>query len=421
MRELRLNFRRLYADIFWYGVLAGSAMAFIAIYAARLGANGFQISLLTAGPAVMNLMFSLPAGRWLEDLPFIRATFWSATLSRLGYLFFIFLPWWFAGSGQIWGIVFLTVAMSVPGTLMAISFNAMFADVVPPDDRGEVVGKRNALFAVSVTLTTLVCGYLLDRVIFPTNYQIVFGIGFLGAALSTYYLGRLRPVMPPPERIGQPTGDLARPGAFRILGAVRAAVGLRFLTRARGKPLLRLELLRGPFGSFMAAYLVFYTFQYLAIPLFPLQMVNVLDLSDGAISLGNALFYSIMLLVSLRMSRYTARFGHRALLIIGAILYSLYPLLLGLAEGAALYWVASLVGGGVWAVTNVGLVNRLMERVPEDDRPATMALHNLILNCGILAGSFGGPLLAGSVGLQTALLISAGLRLLAGLVLWRWG
>ena len=82
--------------------------------------------------------------------------------------------------------------MSIPGTLLAICFNAMFADVVPAEIRGEVVGKRNALLAVSMTITTLVCGQLLDRIAFPFNYQIVFAVGALGAALSTYYLGQLK-------------------------------------------------------------------------------------------------------------------------------------------------------------------------------------------------------------------------------------
>ena len=75
---MRSNFFHLYADVVWYGVLAGSAIAFIAIYITRLGANAFQVSLLTAGPAVVNLLFSLPAGRWLENRAVITASFWSA-------------------------------------------------------------------------------------------------------------------------------------------------------------------------------------------------------------------------------------------------------------------------------------------------------------------------------------------------------
>ncbi|MGE5222072.1 MAG: hypothetical protein ACM3PY_06525 [Omnitrophica WOR_2 bacterium] len=40
--EMRANFRRLYADLAGFGVLTGSTMAFLAIYAARLG--GVELS-----------------------------------------------------------------------------------------------------------------------------------------------------------------------------------------------------------------------------------------------------------------------------------------------------------------------------------------------------------------------------------------
>jgi len=38
----RGNARHLYADIFWFGALAGSTQAFLNVYAARLGANAFR-------------------------------------------------------------------------------------------------------------------------------------------------------------------------------------------------------------------------------------------------------------------------------------------------------------------------------------------------------------------------------------------
>ena len=62
-----------------------------------------------------------------------------------------------------------------------------------------------------------------------------------------------------------------------------------------------------------------------------------------------------------------------------------------------------------------------MERVPEDERPAYMALHNLTLNLGILTGSLLAPLLSSAFSLREALLLTAGLRLLAGLLLMLWG
>jgi MFS family permease len=418
---MRSNFFHLYADVVWYGVLAGSAIAFIAIYITRLGANAFQVSLLTAGPAVVNLLFSLPAGRWLENRAVITASFWSALWHRLGYMIIIFLPWLFIGRGQVMAVVWVTLLMSVPGTILAISFNAAFADIVPPESRGDVVGKRNALLAVSMTLTTLLCGWLLDWITFPLNYQIVFGLGAYGGLMSTFHLSRLRQEQPNPVRVNQPIGDLVRPGTPRFVDTFRLPAGLRFLTRRAGKPLLRLDLLRSSFGPFMAAYLLFYTFQYLPLPLFPLTIVRSLKLSDGTISLGNGIFYLSMFLVSLRLGRVSGRFSHRRILVASAFLYGLYPLLIGLAKGPELYLLAALEGGSVWALVSAALINRLMERVPEDERPAHMALHNLTLNLGILAGSLAGPFLSLQIGLQPALLIGAGLRFLAGVFLLLWG
>jgi predicted MFS family arabinose efflux permease len=58
-----------------------------------------------------------------------------------------------------------------------------------------------------------------------------------------------------------------------------------------------------------------------------------------------------------------------------------------------------------------------MERVPEDDRPAHMALHNLALNLGMLVGSAIGPVLGDALGYREALLLGAALRLLGGILL----
>jgi len=62
-----------------------------------------------------------------------------------------------------------------------------------------------------------------------------------------------------------------------------------------------------------------------------------------------------------------------------------------------------------------------MEKVPANDRPAHMAIHNLALNIGILAGSLLGPISAEVIGLQAAIFLSAGLRLLAAGFIWLWG
>ncbi len=416
---LRANSRHLFHDVAWYGMLAASSMAFLSVFATRLGATPFQVALLTAGPAVVNLIGSIPFGHWLERRPLVRTSYKAAIWTRAGYLGLIALPVFLAPAGQIWALIALTLLMSAPGTLLAISFNALFADLVPPEVRAQVVGRRNALLAVTLTVTALVCGGLLDNVRFPVNYQWVFVLGAVGAAVSTYHIGRL--VAPSdeqlPPRVHKPFLDAARPGATRLADADRAESGLRFLVRSRGRRLLRLDLLRGPFSGFLFAYLAFYTFQYLPLPIFPVFWVRELRLTDGAISLGSALFYVAMIFTSMVLRRVTDRLGHRRLLHVSSLLYAFYPFLTWLAVDATLFWLASFLGGAVWGLLNGALVNRLMEKVPDGDRPAHMALHNLALNLGILIGSLLGPSLVVAFDLRAAMLGAAGLRFLGGLIL----
>lgn len=171
----------------------------------------------------------------------------------------------------------------------------------------------------------------------------------------------------------------------------------------------------------MGAYLAFYTFQYVSLSIGPLYFVRTLNLRDSAIGLGSALFNLIMMLTSLNAGRLALRLDNRRLLVSSGMLFGLYPLLMGLAREEKMYWVASAVGGIVWAVLNVGMINRLMERIPVDDRPAYMATHNMVLNLGILMGSLMGPLIGDGLGLRAAMFAGAGLRTLAGLLLWLWG
>ncbi|MBI3242164.1 MAG: MFS transporter [Chloroflexi bacterium] len=391
----RHNANQLYADIFWFGVLAGSVIAFLSVYAARIQATSFQISLLISGPAVVNLLVSLPAVGWLENRSLIKTTFNTAILNRLGYFALIPLPWLLPHAGQVWAMALIALLAAVPGTLLAISFNSMFAEVVPARWRADVVGRRNALVAVSLTATTLLCGYLLDRVAFPTNYQLVFGIGAIGGAMTTYHLGRLRPLPSSPNSAPRPVAS-------------------------SGSRLIRLDLLRTAFGPMLFAYFAFYSAQNVPVPINPLFWVNDLGFTDGVIGLGNSMFYAMMTLASMMLSRLTARYGNRRVLVVSALFYSLYPLFTSLAQDTTLFWAASIIGGAVFGFANGGLLNRLLERVPPDDRPAHMAWHNVAFNLGILGGSLLGAGLSGWAGLRNGLMIAAALRFLAGLALALW-
>jgi MFS family permease len=422
--EHRSTFLHLYLDTAWLGILSGSSMAFVAVYAARQGANAIQIGLLSAGPAVVNLIFALPAGRWLERQSIGPAVFWASVLHRLFYLCWVPLPVLLSSHGQIWALIGLTLFMSIPGVALAIGFNALFADAVPPEWRGHVAGVRNALLAVTFIASSLACGYILSHLSFPVNYQIVFAIGFLGAAMSSVQLWFVRPALSrkAPPRIGRSLGDMARPGMIRILSdGLRNGVGLRFLTRGRGLSLLRAEILRSPFRRILAVLFAFHLAQYLPVAPLPLYLVGRLHLSDQMIGLGTALFYTTVFLGSTRLAHLTRQLGNQRVVAMGVMLMTLYPALLAISRGVGLFLILSLIGGFGWALTGGALTNYILDRVPQDDRPAHLAWYNLALNAAILLGSLAGSLLGTVLGLSIALIVCAASRLVAALCIWRWG
>jgi MFS family permease len=421
--EHRANFIHLYLDIAWFGILNGSAIAFAAIYATRLGANSFQIGLLSASPAIISLIFTLPAGQWLQRHPISKGVFWTSVVYRFFYLTWVMLPWLFDPQGQITWLIILTLMMSIPGTALAVGFNALFAGAVPPEWRGHVTGVRNALLAIAFIISSTACGYVLEKLPFPVGYQVVFAIGFVGAAMSSVHLWFLRPhgdVASRP-RTGRGLGDFARPGTSMTWAqAARATVGLRYLVQ-RVRPLLNLRVLRQPFGKIIFLLFAFHLGQYLAIPLFPVFWVNDLHLTDPQIGLGNSVFYFTVFLGSTQLGRLTDRFGNKKLLAVGILAMSSYPVLTAMTTNLTMFLLTAAIGGLAWSVVGGAISNYILERIPPDDRPANLAWYNLALNAAVLLGSLLGPLLAGGIGLIPTLLVAAVIRFAAALALGKWG
>jgi MFS family permease len=421
--DCRSNFNHLYGDVAWFGILNGSTVAFLAIYATRLGANLHMLGLLSAAPAIVNLIFALPAGRWVEKNVASGPVFWSAFVARLFYALFIPLPWIFGQNNgeHIWAIVLITFVMNIPNTALVVGFNAMFGDVVPNDWRGYVAGFRNSLLAIVTVVTTLICGEILVRAPFPTGYQIVFALGIIGGAMSTYHLWFLRPlkhsVIAGPDLAGKIQQIRAENvGLDPWISKRRMAIQTAIRNMA-----LRTDVLTGSFGRIIALLFFFHLSQFLAIPLFSIYMVDGLHFSDQTISFGTAVFNVTLFIGSSQLARLTARLGNRNVIGYGILLISVYPVFLALSQGPGLYIAANLMSGMAWAFIGGAVFNYLLEMAPANDRPAHMAWYNLALNAAILIGSLAGPLVAGSITIVAALYLFAFLRLLSGLALLRWG
>jgi MFS family permease len=409
--EFKGNFKHLYLEMGWFGVLSGSSLAFLSIFAVRLGANSFQIGLLGAMPAVVNLLFAIPAGQWLQNRAIGKAVFWTSVLYRFGYLFLIPLPSLFASDQQIWILIALALLMGVPGTALAVGFNSLFADAVPVPWRAHVAGTRNIVLAIVYVTTSIVSGAILHRMPFPQGYQVVFGIGFLGAAMSSFHLFFIRTLEHEHVLVAL---ELKQSSKSILEGGRYWFIQLR-------QKLAGASVWKSPFRKTLVVLLFFHTAQFLVTPIFPIFFVNVLNLNDQQIGMGTAAFYLTVLLGSTQLARVSQRWGNHRVTGIGVTLMSLYPILLAISTTFGQYLVVSLVGGISWALVGGALANYLLDRMPGSDRPAYLAWYNIILNGAILAGSLIGPVAAQQLGLVGALILFGILRLISGLAILKWG
>ncbi len=389
--EHRRNIRLLYADIAFWGLLNGSIIVFLAVYASRLGATPLQTGLLTASPALMNLIFTFPASNFSRGRPSHKVTRWSALITRAFYGLLVPLPFMMEAQAQIWTIIVISLVMNVTGTVAAVMGNVFFAETVPDSVRGQVVGNRNALLALTTMITTFAVGQILKVMSFEQGYQVIFLIGFLGSMASVAMLFLVRPV-----ETGAPPAPLPKTG-------------------------LRLDILRTRYNRVLVAMFAYHLAVFLANPIFPLYQVNGLRLTDQVISYGGSIFWVFYFLGSTQGGGIARRLGFKRMTGVGVIMVAMGTLMFTFSYEPWMYYSMQTFNGVGWAIVGSGLINYVLEFAPPDDRPAHLAWFNIVANmavliCGLIASPIGN-----SLGLFGAMLLAVGVRFAAGIAILKWG
>jgi len=405
-KKYHANFLNLYLDIGWFGILSGSSVNFLNVYAARLGATALQIGLIAAASAVVSLLIAIPSARWVENRNTNRAVFWSSVFYRLGYAVWIPLPLLTNPQMQIWALIAITFLMAIPLTPLGVGFNALFAESVPINYRAHVAGIRNVVFAFTYMASSLISGFILENTTFTFGYQIIFAIGFFGAAMSSLHLYFVRPIQ-------DDSTPLPTPPEPAPTKKTESPTGI--------KSALRLDIVRSPFLKVLILLFGFHFAHYVTNPLYALYNVNVLHLNDDHIGIGTALYYLTVFLGSMQLSKLVRRMGHKRVTGWGVMGMAAYPFMLSVSHTIWHFYIAAIIGGITWALAGGAYANYILEKIPPDDRPSHLAWYNMSLNAAILLSSFIGPAVGDSLGLVMALIIFGVMRAIAGFAILKWG
>lgn len=345
-----------------------------------LGAEPAQMGVLTAVGLLPHLLFSLPAGVWLDRVKRRRRLMILADLARAAVLALIplaFVGHWL-GIELLFVVAFLVGALSV---VFDISWLTLFGAVARREQYVEANSLLNGSRSVSYVGGPAIGGILIQLLSAPITIALD-SLSFLGSA---FFLSRIRAAEPPIDQ---------DPGSIRA----QLGDGLSFIAR---DPIIRAIILSvgtvNFFNFCFAALFVLYATTYLAVS------PGVLGLALGAGAVGGV----IGALVAARVGR---RLGIGKAYLLGLVLFPapliLVPVAAGPMEVVLPLLFLSEFGSGLGVmILDINAGAMLQARVPDRIRGRAGGAFRF-LNMGIRPiGATVGGILGGLVGVRETLFV----------------
>jgi hypothetical protein len=385
------NMRSVLIDGIGVGFVSGAA-SFLSVFLVRLGASPLLVSLLTSMPALTGMLLAIPVGRFLEHqrnmVPwYSRArVLVQGSYALIGLIPFLF----YEGSVASLAIIVIWAFATLPQTLVNITFTVVMAAVAGPRQRQYLMSRRWSVLGVTTAISVACLGWLLERLPFPLNYQLVFIGSFLGGMLSFAFSRQITI----PDNTAPSHQPDARPSMF---GQIR---GMWTDLRANA-----------PFGRFVLCAFVFNSGMVLAMPLLPLYWVRELHATDFWIGLINTVNNGIVMVGYFIWSAVARRRGNRFVLRFCAFGLMLYPLLTGLTSDVPPLVLYAALAGIFGAGLNLVLFDISLATCPPEHTASYIALYQFTTYVATFLAPLLAPFLADTVGYSIALFIAAGLRL----------
>lgn len=379
------------------GLVMGGIFGFISVFAVRLDASNLLVSLLTSLPAIVMALSSIPAGRVVEQQrDLVRFTNFVRIFHRGSFLLIALLPF-FVHKWLVEIIVIVWAAKSISAALLESSWMAVVAELIPPERRARVNGTRWAILSVVTAASTAAFGYILDRLPFPLNYQIVFFASFVGGAIGMYFFGKLR--LPGNLPVEREKGTLI-PFGHRARAYLRAMNVPAFVRYEIAATVLR-------FGVNLPAAL--YTIYWI-------RQLGASDLWIGWQATAGKLALIVGYIV---WGRLISRKGYRAPLLICATLLGLYPVFTGLATDQLWLPLIAIVQGFFSTGIDISFFDTLLTVAPADRRPSFIALNTMLASLTVFLGPLVGSFLADWASISVVFFVAGGFHILAAALFWR--
>ena len=397
--QLSLENRNIFyftLDTALQGLMMGGIFSFISVFIVRLGATEIQTGLLTSLPAIVMALASIPSGQVVQrQRDLVRFTNIVRIFHRGSVLLVTLLPF-MRSLPLIQIIIAIWTVKAIANALLESSWMAVIAEVIPAHRRASVNGMRWTVMSIVTAVAVAVFGFVLDRMPFPLNYQIVFLISFIGGSAGMIYWGKLKV----PENL-RTEHEEKEPKPWReqirsYWQSIQVPALVRYeLTAA----VLRLGL-------------------NLPTALYSIYWIRHLYASDIWIGWHSTTNQVATILGYTIWGRIISRKGYFKPLLICAAGTGLYPVLMALVPSQVWLPLVSIVQGFFITGVNLSFFDTLLAVCPADRRPSLIAVNTMLASSMMFAAPILGTLLAGWVDLRGVFFITGGIHLVAVLGFW---
>jgi hypothetical protein len=387
----RANTRYLYLDMAWMGVAFAMEWYFLQVFAIRLNATPAHLAALTSLRALLQVVGSGLCTWWLTRFPNPVASLRLPALVYriILYLLMVFVPILPFPDHQVDALVALAVLCAIPTGITQGVFLSVLRQSVSERQLAKVVARRQILMSGAILVCVIGFGQLLERLPFPINYQIGFGIAFAASIGSWASIQRIK-VLPSAHAEAKPQTSV-NVNVWKHRGYVRFAIVVFAVC----------------------------VFVFMAGPLGQLHLVRNLNASDTWISVFGLFETGAGTLIMLFMDRLLARFSTVRLFTMMAFATILQPLILGLTPTLPPFIAGQIAFGAGWYAANVLMFGLLVEIVPQEGFSHYANSYTVLINVAMFIGPLIGTfMIEHGLTLPVALFVIAAGRLGAAMLTW---
>ncbi|MHB1485411.1 MAG: MFS transporter [Saccharofermentanales bacterium] len=371
-------------------MLINLANPLFSMFAKRLGADDFQIGLISSMPALAGILALIPGALFLERQKDKKNSLRFLIL-LLGMLYPIAAISSYLGKYQVAFFIFIIVLMNWPFSIFCIEWQSFFTDVLDSRDRSIAYSKRSAVSTFFGVVTALAAGIILTYV--PTNdsqrimiYQLFFIISFGFALLERYFIGRIKdyPI-------------------HTIVNRIKPLV----LCKTCVLNLLKDKEFRG----FTILAFLFHVSWQMAWPLFFLYQVNVLHADEAWLSYITVTFGIASVVTFPFWGKVIQKKGAKLVIVMGTFGLALNALALPFIKSLPVLLIVNTLVGLTFGAYTIGLFENLMHVLPKGNKTLNIAIYTTIINISGLISPLVGVAIYKITSLSFTLILSGIFRL----------